>query len=239
VRDLFLSLLLGLFAQVGAVPVSWFSADFQEGARVYPVVLRVQLDTVAVYKGSHRIASQALAGQTYQAFRIAFETQFRSADTTFHLHSQGLMRVDKGYAPVWQNTLRSGFADVEWTRRRYTENPVRTEFHSLFYGDGSHTFEKDALPEEFLYLRAPQIDARNPHAEFKVLAPVWEIPYSMGAWKAIANYTGTRLRIDGVDCYQVAFVRADGATSEYFISEQGKLVMRFKTFRGTWFSRIQ
>jgi hypothetical protein len=218
---------------------AWFSANMAQGSVVYPVTVRVRVDTVVAYKGSHQLALHAVSGQTYQGLSLSFETQFRSTDTVFHMQSVGLFRTEGTFSPVWQNTVRSGLGEVEWTRRRFTEKPVRTEFHSLQLGDGQHTFEADAVPEEFLYMRAPALDSVHPHAELKILAPVWEQPYSTGAWTAVANYTGVRLRIEGVDCYQVVYARSDGATSEYFISARGRLVMRFKSFRGTWFSRVQ
>lgn len=218
---------------------AWFSASMPLGLRELPISVRIRIDTVDSYKGSHRVAARAIQGQTYRALLYSIETQYRDGDTTLLLHSLGLFRADGVRAAVWQNTVRSGLGDVEWSRRRFTETPARTEFHSLLYGDGSHTFEPDALPEEFLYLQATGLDQAHPHLELKVLASVWETPYSMGAWKAVANYTGTKLRIDGVDCYQVVFLRSDGASSEFYVSEGGRQVMRFKSFRGTWFSRFQ
>lgn len=218
---------------------SWFSATMVQGVRPYSVTVRIHEDSVWGYKGNHQIATLSEPGATYPGIFFSLETQFRSADTTFHLHSTALFRAQTTLQPIWQNTVRSGVRHVEWTRRLFVNPPVSTEFHSLLHGDGRHTFEEDAIAEEFLYLKAPTMDSLNPHAEFKVLAPVWEQPYSMKAWTAVGNHTGQKLRIDGVDCYQIVFTRSDGATSEYFISEKGRLVFRFKSFRGTWFSRVQ
>jgi hypothetical protein len=140
---------------------------------------------------------------------------------------------------VWQNTVRSGVAGMEITRRDFVEEPAQFYASQADFASNHHTFENDAVPEEFLYFLSSQIDSAKTFQDIKVLPPVWEVGAIEGAWRASGEYTGSFSRLDGVDCYQVVYTRSDGASAEYYVSRQGRQVMAFKTFRGTWFKRVQ
>jgi hypothetical protein len=162
------------------------------------------------------------------------EGEYRGADTAFYLRTDGALSAGK---PLWQNTTRAGQASLETSYRDYAQTPALI---SHYQGrPKSHTFENDAVPEEFLYLLSLQLDTAHTSQSLKILPPVWEVPYALGAWVAEGTLTGNETRIDGVDCYQVLYARIDGPTAEYHISKAGHQVIAFKTFRGTWFKRIQ
>lgn len=233
-------LLLLCFSLSSAAEDAWFSATLRSVTGSYQVSARIRAQEVEVSKGDHRVLPHGEGAGSYQGLRLSWETQFRSADTTFHFYTQGLMRKEGSrLLPVWQNTVRSGVDDVEWSRRDFLKKPALAEFHSPSLGDGKQSFESEAWPEEFLYAMVPGLDSAHRHKEFKLLSPVWETPLSKQAWSAVADYTGTRLRLEGVDCYQVVVLRSDGRRAEYYVSQAGRLVMRFQTMQGTWFSRFQ
>lgn len=234
---LVLALLLGLSPAFASE--AWFSGKTVQGMQTYTVSVRIRVDSVLVQKGDQRVVDRESDDQVFPALRLSVETQYRTQDTAFQFQTIEIARNVAPWKPIWQNTVRNGVATLEWTRRRWNDLSARTDFHSPVLGDGVHTFEPDAISEEHLYLLAPLLDSVKAHLELKILAPVWEVPYAAKAWKAVANYTGSRLRIEGVDCHQVTFIRSDGAVSEYYVSDRGLQVMRFRTFRGTWFDRFQ
>ncbi|GHV13641.1 hypothetical protein AGMMS49938_08520 [Fibrobacterales bacterium] len=198
---------------------SWFSAELPIGSKKYPITARIHTQKF---------------GDT---LKFSTETQYRGADTSFSMHSTGAFNV-KTNLPIWQNSIRDGLYSVEWSFRDWTEKPAALYWRGTI-GDGSLTFENDAVPEEFLYFIAEKIDPAKPFLDFKVLSPVWEVPFEPNAWTATAQFTNRKQRIQGVDCYQVFFTRSDGKIAEYYLTEKGRQVWRFQTFRGMWFERVQ
>ena len=215
---LFLACFVGVIGLAKADD-AWFSAKLPINGKLYPVTARIH---------SHK------AGDS-----IAFssELQYRAADTSFSMHTTGIYNTAKE-KPVWQNSIRDGLYSVEWSFRDYSEKPAAIYWRSNL-SNGTITFENDAIPEEFLYFLTEKIDSENKSENFKILSPVWEVPFEPNAWTASAKYTGQKIRIQGVDCYQVAYTRSDGAKAEYYITVKGKQVWRFQTFRGVWFERVQ
>jgi hypothetical protein len=216
-RGLILILALGLARAQDA----WFSAELPLNGKLYPVTTRIH---------SKKVGNN---------IEFSSELSYRAKDTTFSMHTTGVYDAVKKN-PVWQNSTRGGLYNVEWSFRDYTETPAAVYWSS---NKGSSfnttTFEPDAVPEEFLYFLTEKIDSNNPSKDFKILSPVWEIPYVPEVWAITANYTGLKMRIQGVDCYQVIYVRSDGARAEYYITLKGKQVWKFQTFRGVWFDRVQ
>ncbi len=199
---------------------AWFSAKLPMGGKLYPVTARFH------------------AEKTGDSIEFSAEMQYRSIDTSFLMHTTGVYNTAKE-SPIWQNSIRSGLYSVEWNFRDYREKPAATYWHGP-QSDGSTTFENDAFPEEFLYFLTEKIDSDTSSKDIKVLSSVWEVPFVPDAWIVYAQYTGKKTRIYGVDCYQVLYTRrSDGASSEYYITEKGKQVWRFQTFRGVWFDRVQ
>jgi len=198
---------------------AWFSANFPINGKLYPITARVN------------------AKKTGDSLEFSMETQFRSKDTTFSMHTTGLYNT-ANESPIWQNTIRTGLYYVEWSFRDYTENPAAVYWRGK-QSNGTTTFENDAIPEEFLQFLASKVDSVNKSSFIKILSPVWELSYVPDAWTATALYTGQKIRIHGVDCYQVLYTRSDGARAEYYITIKGKQLWRFQTFRGVWFDRIQ
>jgi len=212
----FLFLAFGLASAQDA----WFSADLPLNGKLYPVTARIH---------------SKKAGENIE---FSTELSYRTKDTSFSMHSTGLYNTVKK-APVWQNSIRSGLYAVEWSYRDYMVTPAYVSWINNKGSRGETTFENDAVPEEFLYFLAEKIDSTSPSKDFKILSPVWEISYVPDAWAITGNYTGLKMRLQGVDCYQVIFVRSDGARAEYYITVRGKQVWRFQTFRGVWFDRVQ
>jgi hypothetical protein len=207
-----------LLAGLANAQDAWFSAKFPLNGKIFPVTARIY------------------AQKTGDSIKFSSELQYRAIDTSFSMHTTGVYDL-KINAPRWQNTARSGLYSVEWSFRDYREKPAAVYWQGET--NGTITFENDAIPEEFLYFLAEKIDAANKYQEIRVLSPVWEVPFAPDAWIADAKYTGKLSRIDGVDCYQVLYTRSDGAQAEYYVTVKGKLVWRFKTFRGVWFDRVQ
>ncbi|MDR2555072.1 MAG: hypothetical protein LBC64_06540 [Fibromonadaceae bacterium] len=200
---------------------SWFSADLPLNGKFYPVTARIH---------------SKKAGNNIE---FSTELAYRAKDTTFSMHSTGVYDAVKKN-PVWQNSVRTGLYTVEWTFRDYTETPASVSWSdNKTFHINSTTFENDAVPEEFLYFLAEKTDSNNPSKDFKILSSVWEVSFVPDAWAITASYTGLKQRINGVDCYQVVYVRSDGARAEYYVTQRGKQVWKFKTFRGVWFDRIQ
>ena len=218
---LFLVCLLILAPGLVRAQDAWFSADLPLNGKLYPVTTRIH---------------SKKAGDNIE---FSSELYYRTKDTSFSLHTTGVYNAVKKN-PVWQNSIRSGLYTVEWNFRDYTETPA-----VVYWSDNksssvsSTTFENDAVPEEFLYFLTEKIDSANPSKDFKILSPVWEVSFVPDAWVIAASYTGLKMRIQGVDCYQVVYVRSDGARAEYYITLKGKQVWRFQTFRGVWFDRVQ
>jgi hypothetical protein len=213
--------LLALAAGSVKAEDAWFSAKLPINDKIYPVTARIH--------------SQK-AGDSIE---FSSELQYRAIDTSFSMHTTGIYSTIKGKeGPVWQNSIRDGLYSVEWSFRDYREKPAAIYWrgHKSF---GTITFENDAIPEEFLYFWAGQIDSSNTSERLKVLSPVWEVPFEPNAWEVIAKYTGQKTRIQGADCYQVVFTRSDGKKAEYYITVKGKMPRRFQTFRGVWFDRVQ
>jgi hypothetical protein len=205
---------------IGLSSDAWFSASLPINGKLYPVTARMNTQKLG------------------DSIKFSMETQFRSKDTAFSMHTTGIYNAAEEL-PVWQNSVRSGLFSVEWNFRDYMEKPA-----SVIYWQNNETkqttFVNDALPEEFLYFLTEKIDSANIYKNFVVLSPVWEIPFGVPeAWTATAQYTGQKQRIQGVDCYHVVYTRSDGASSEYYITIRAKQVWRFKTFRGIWFERVQ
>jgi len=200
---------------------AWFSADLPLNGKLYPVTARIHTKK---------------AGDNIE---FSSELSYRAKDTSFSMHTTGAYNTVKKN-PVWQNSIRGGLYTVEWSFRNYAETPA-----AVYWSDNKNssvnttTFENDAVPEEFLYFLTDRIDSVNASKDFKILSPVWEIPYVPDAWAITANYTGLKMRIQGVDCYQVIYTRSDGARAEYYVTLRGKQVWRFQTFRGVWFDRVQ
>lgn len=205
-----------LFLAIGLAQASdaWFSAKLPINGKLYPVTARIH------------------AQNTNDSIKFSAEMQFRSIDTVFLMHTTGL------YAnkPIWQNSVRSGLHWVEWNFRDYAKDPAVNFWHNG-QGMDSVTFYNDIVPEEFLYFLAENV---NSVETVKLLPATWEASFAPIGWfTAEAKKTGQKTRIHGVDCYQVLYTRNDGATAEYYITEKGKQVWRFKTFRGVWFDRVQ
>jgi hypothetical protein len=215
----FICLVVWAFGLVQAED-AWFSAQLPIGGKLYPVTARIHTQ------------------KTADSLEFSAEMQFRSIDTSFLMHTTGIYNTAKE-SPVWQNSVRSGLYSVEWSFRDYREKPAAVYWRGP-QGDGSTTFENDAFPEEFLYFLTEKIDSDTSSKDIKVLSPVWEVPFVPDAWIVYAQYTGKKTRIYGVDCYQVLYTRrSDGASAEYYITERGRQVWRFQTFRGVWFDRVQ
>jgi hypothetical protein len=220
-KPLFFVCLLILALGLVRAQDAWFSADLPLNGKLYPVTTRIH---------------SKKAGDNIE---FSSELYYRTKDTSFSLHTTGAYNAVKK-SPVWQNSIRSGLYTVEWNFRDYKETPA-----AVYWSDNKNfsvtttTFENDAVPEEFLYFLTEKIDSANPSKDFKILSPVWEISFVPDAWAASASYTGLKMRIQGVDCYQVVYVRSDGARAEYYITLKGKQVWRFQTFRGVWFDRVQ
>ena len=198
---------------------AWFSANLPVKGKLYPVTARFH------------------ALKTGDSLKFSSELQYRAIDTSFSMHTTGVYNTAKN-TPVWQNTVRSGLYSVDWSFNDYTEKPAAVYWRGE-YGNGTTTFENEAIPEEFLYFLTSKVDSLNKSWEFKILSPAWEVPFEPDAWIVNSRYTGQKLRIQGVDCYHVVHIRADGARSEYYITINGKQVWRFQTFRGVWFDRVQ
>jgi hypothetical protein len=153
------------------------------------------------------------------------------------MHTTGIYNAATE-SPIWQNTVRTGLYEVEWSYRDYMEKPAAVIYWQEKQSK-SITFENDAIPEEFLYFFAEKIDSLNTSKSLKILSPVWEVPFTIGAWTALVQYTGKKERIQGVDCYQVLYTRSDGTRAEYYVTIKGKQIWRFQSFRGVWFDRVQ
>jgi len=207
-----------LFGLAGAED-AWFSAKLPMSGKLYPVTARFYTQ------------------KTADSLVFSAEMQYRAIDTSFSMHTTGLYSISKG-KPVWQNSIRSGLYSVEWTFRDYRETPAAAYWPGS-HGSSSITFESDAIPEEFLYFLTERISSADSNRSIKVLSSVWEVPFVPEAWITDARYTGNKTRIYGVDCFQVLYTRSDGARAEYYITEKGKQVWRFQTFRGVWFDRVQ
>jgi len=200
---------------------AWFSADLPLNGKLYPVTARIHSKKIG------------------ENIEFSTELSYRTKDTSFSMHSAGLYNTVKKN-PVWQNSVRSGLYTVEWIFRDYTETPASVSWSdNKTFRINATTFENDAVPEEFLYFLTEKIDSNNPNKDFKILSPVWEVSFVPDAWAISASYTGLKIRIQGVDCYQVVYVRSDGARAEYYITQKGKQIWRFQTFRGVWFDRVQ
>jgi hypothetical protein len=198
---------------------AWFSAKFPINGKFYPVTARIH------------------SQKTGDSIKFSSELQYRAKDTSFFMHTTGVYNTAKE-SPVWQNTVRDGVYSVEWSFRDYSEKPAAIYWRND-KSNGTITFENDALPEEFLYFLTEKVDSVTLSKEIKVLSPVWEMPFEPNAWYASAKYTGQKIRIQGVDCYQVVYTRSDGARAEYYVTLKGKQIWRFQTFRGVWFDRVQ
>jgi len=220
-KPFFFACLLFLTLGLARAQDAWFSAEFPSGGKLYPVTTRIHSKKVG------------------DNIEFSMELAYRAKDTSFSMHSTGLYSVAKKN-PVWQNSIRSGLYNVEWIFRDYTDNPATVSWsdNRTFHLNAT-TFENDAVPEEFLYFLTEKIDSKNKSKDFKILSPVWEVSFAPDAWTITASYTGLIQRLDGVDCYQVIYVRSDGARAEYYITVRGKQVWRFQTFRGVWFDRVQ
>ncbi|MCL2101911.1 MAG: hypothetical protein FWH22_09405 [Fibromonadales bacterium] len=215
-------LLLCLLAiSIAKASDAWFSARLPINGKVYPVTARIHTQ------------------KTEDSIKFSAEMQYRSIDTSFSMHTTGLYSA--AGSPVWQNTIRSGLYSVEWNFRDYAKNPAMNYWHNNPNDTiSSISFDNDIIPEEFLYFLAEKIDSANKSENLKMLPAVWEVPFVLSGWFTVeAKYTGRKSRIHGVDCFQVLYTRNDGATAEYYITERGKQVWRFKTFRGVWFDRVQ
>jgi len=210
-------LLLGAIGLANAQD-AWFSAKLPLNGKTYPVTARIYTQKAG------------------DSIHFSSELYYRSKDTTFSMHTTGAYNLKKDL-PMWQNSTRSSLYSVEWSFRDYSEKPAAVYWRGET--NGTITFENDAVPEEFLYFLTEKIDETNKYREFKILSPVWEVPFKPDAWITDAKYTGQVQRIHGVDCYQVIYTRGDGARAEYYITVKGKQVWRFQTFRGVWFDRVQ
>jgi len=200
---------------------AWFSADLPLNGKIYPVTARIHTKK---------------AGDNIE---FSSELSYRAKDTSFAMHTTGVYSLAKKN-PIWQSSIRSGLYAVEWTFRDYKETPASVYWNGNKSSSVSTTtFENDAIPEEFLYFLTDKVDSANPSRDFKILSPVWEVPFVPDAWAITASYTGLKMRLQGVDCYQVIYTRSDGARAEYYVTLRGRQVWRFQTFRGVWFDRVQ
>jgi hypothetical protein len=185
------------------------------------------------YAVTARIHSQ----KNGDSIEFSAKIYYNSVDTSFLMHTTGVYNT-ASESPIWQNSIRDAVYSVEWNFRDYVSVPAVNYWHKS-QGKDSITFENDAIPEEFLYFLTEKINSKNVNKELKILAPVWEVPFVPGAWIVDAKYTGYKIRFHGVDCYQVVYTRrSDGAKAEYYVTEKGKQIWRFQTFRGVWFERI-
>ncbi len=215
----FICLVIWAFGLVRAED-AWFSAKLPINGEFYPVKARIHTK------------------KTADSLEFSAEMQYRSIDTSFSMHTTGVYNIAKE-CPVWQNSIRDGLYSVEWSFRDYREKPASVYWRNR-HSDGLISFENEAIPEEFLYFLTEKVDSISPRKELKILSSVWEVPFVPDAWIVDVRYTGQKMRIHGVDCYQVVYTRmSDGASAEYYITEKGKLVWRFQTFRGVWFDRVQ
>jgi hypothetical protein len=220
-KPFFLICLMVLALDLARAEDAWFSTELPLNGKLYPVTARIH---------------SKKAGNNVE---FSSELYYRTKDTSFSMHTTGTYNTVKEN-PVWQNSTRSGLYTVEWSFRDYTETPAAVYWSdNKNYSVSTTTFENDAVPEEFLYFLTEKIDSNNPSKDFKILSPVWEVSFVPDAWVITANYTGLKMRIQGVDCYQVIYTRSDGMRAEYYITLKGKQVWRFQTFRGVWFDRVQ
>lgn len=199
---------------------AWFSAKLPINGKLYPVTARIHTEKVK------------------DNLEFSSELHYRNADTTFSMHTTGLYNTVKD-SPIWQNTIRDALFSVEWSFKDYTEKPAIVSWLSDQKKISATSFDNEALPEEFLYFLTEKIDSVNTSKNFKIFSPAWEVSFNPELWYIDARYTGRKERIQGVDCYQVLYTRADGAKAEYYITVKGKQVWRFQTFRGVWFDRVQ
>lgn len=198
---------------------AWFSAQYPSNGKTYPVTARINTQ------------------EQGDSIKFSYEMWYRAVDTSFSMHSVGTYNT-KNNVPIWQNTVRNGLYSVEWSFKDYREKPAAVYWQSE-QSDGTITFENEAVPEEFLYFLTEKIDSVNSNKEFKMLSPALEVSFKPDAWITNARYTGKRFRIQGVDCYQVIYTRSDNKKAEYYVTEKGKQIWRFQTFRGMWFDRVQ
>jgi len=186
---------------------------------------------------SYPVTARIYTQKTADSIVFSAEMQYRSIDTSFSMHTTGVYNTAKNMS-VWQNTVRTGLYSVEWNFRDYRETPAFV-YWSVPQGTNSTTFKNEVIPEEFLYFLTEKINAPDSSRSFEMLSSTWELPFEPKIWTVDAKYTERKMRIDGVDCFHVLYKRDDGATAEYYISEKGRQVWRFQTFRGVWFKRLR
>ena len=205
--------------------------------------VEIRQDTVALYKGSHRLAPSSQAGQTYFAERFSLNAQYTGSDTNFSWNAVLILREALGAnvvpEPVWTSVIRGGVGENEWSLIKFFQSPLQVEFHSPIYGDGFHELESSAIPEELLWPLAIRLLQHPQELHLRVMASQWELPYVRRIYAVSAAVTNQHLRIDEVDATLVRFERDDGAVAEVWVSTQGFRYLRMKTFRGMWLERIQ
>lgn len=187
---------------------------------------------------SYPVTARMYAKKMADSLVFSAEMQYRSIDTSFSMHTTGVYNTAKNI-PVWQNSIRTGLYSVEWNFRDYREDPATVSWNEP-QGINSTTFKHEVIPEEFLYFLAETVSPANSNGKsFEMLHSTWELPFEPKIWTVEAKYTGKKMRINGVDCFHVLYTRDDGATAEYYISEKGRQVWHFQTFRGVWFKRVR
>jgi len=186
---------------------------------------------------SYPVTAKMYAKKTADSIVFSAEMQYRSIDTSFYMHTTGIYNTSKNM-PVWQNSIRTGIYSVEWNFKDYRESPAAI-YWSGPQGTNTTTFKNDVVPEEFLYFLAEKISAPDSSRSFEMHTSVWELSFEPKIWIVDAKHTGRKMRIEGVDCFHVLYTRDDGATAEYYVTEKGKQVWHFKTFRGVWFKRLR
>jgi hypothetical protein len=226
-----------------AAEVAWFNAKGLVGdhQREYSVVMTS--DSVPLYKGSQRRAPEMIVGQTFWAQRFCMQGQQISSDTVYSWNSELLFRnrdASGGVVePIWIDVVRSSLGQNEWTRIQFGQNPIKVDFHSQIYGDGSHALNEIVLPEESLIPLAIRLIKNPAEIKFHVMAPMAERPYERRQFMVSGVVTEQKLVIDEVEAVLVRFEREDGAIAEAWVSTKGFRLLRFKSFQGTWLERIQ
>jgi len=218
---------------------SWFRAKGPIGSQSREFLVKLQEDSVELFKGGHRPAPTAIEGQTYAAMRYVLMAQANGQDSLFWWHSVLLVRwVDSIPSLVWQNTVRGGQDANSWSRATYLPGKQKVEFHSPYYGDGEHALESGVIPDELLPLLAVVALKTKKGGDWKVLAPQWEQSYTRNVARVRIVPTEQVILIDDVQAKLVRLERDDKSIAEAWISIDGYQILRFKTFQGLWLERL-
>ena len=238
-----LFMFLVLFVVEPFAEIAWFHAKGPVGDREREFTVIITMDSVPLYKGSYRQAPTSLPGQTYEADKFTIEAQYQAPDTSFVWNTTITSRQSKPNESIPEligvNTVRSGLGDNEWTRVNFRQQPLVVEFHSPIYGDGQHELDVPAVPEELFPTLARTAFQQSTPMQLRMMASMWEMPYSRRQFVVKVVPTEQRLKIDDVEAALIRFERDDGAIGEVWLSVKGLRILRMRTFRGLWMERIQ